>query len=509
MTRSKQTAALAAGKYAGRIFDAVAGIRLPAPSIILVVLCVTQVTLWTLAPALVHRAMPIDVADNYMMGREWLLLSYKHPQLPAWVLEISRLLTHTVGWPAYLLSQLFICATFILVFLLGKDLLGPRRAICGTLVLTGVYYYSVPTPEFNHNIAQMPIWVGVILLTRKAVVSGRAGWWLALGVCAALGLYAKFSMLIVIGTAGLWLIIDKTGRRSLLAPAPWIGLLVFLLLATPIMMALPAHDYAPLHYAAEKSAFRSSGAIGFMLSQLADLSGLAAILAFALWRGPTGVQVADDGMPERHTLHFLLFFTLVPLAALLVTATVSGARPMWGSPLWSLSGLIAMALIPRIDATAFRRIIVLAGICLVSIPAGYAAFVAWWPIHGEKPLRVMWPQAEIAARFADIWRERTHAPLRIVGGEEWTAELIGSVNPDTPSLYISRNPAFSPWVSPARIRREGMLIVWSKGMPDLHAFGTGLATGSETFPWPHDARRPPIKIDYAIVVPAGGDAKTD
>jgi hypothetical protein len=36
------------------------------------------------------------------------------------MLEFARLATGAGGWPAYLVSQLFIRATFVLVFLLGS-----------------------------------------------------------------------------------------------------------------------------------------------------------------------------------------------------------------------------------------------------------------------------------------------------------------------------------------------------------------------------------------------------
>ena len=48
-----------------------------------------------------------------MWGREWAIATYKHPALPSWVLEASRLATGTVGWPAYLAGQLFVAATYL------------------------------------------------------------------------------------------------------------------------------------------------------------------------------------------------------------------------------------------------------------------------------------------------------------------------------------------------------------------------------------------------------------
>src|SRR5438046_2732050 len=106
-----------------------------SPRALVGLMIIYQIGAWTLIPSLVHRALPLDVAEGYMWGREWVLATYNHPALPSWILEISRLATGTVGWPAYLVSQLFIAATFVFVFLLGREMLGPERAAAGTLLL--------------------------------------------------------------------------------------------------------------------------------------------------------------------------------------------------------------------------------------------------------------------------------------------------------------------------------------------------------------------------------------
>ena len=74
-----------------------------SPTRLVAVLCAVQIVLWTLIPALTSLALPIDVIEGYLWGREWVLATYKHPALPAWVLEISRIVTGQIGWPAYLL----------------------------------------------------------------------------------------------------------------------------------------------------------------------------------------------------------------------------------------------------------------------------------------------------------------------------------------------------------------------------------------------------------------------
>ena len=462
--------------------------------------------LWTLVPAFVHRAPPLDVVELYITGREWVLLTYKHPQLPAWCLEVARQLTGALGWPAYLVSQLFVAATFVLVYLLGCDLLGRRRAAAGTLLLTGVYYFSFPTPEFNHNVAQMPIWAAIAFFLWRAVDRGKVGWWLALAIVAAAGLYTKFSVAMLFAAAGAWVLVDAHARNCLARRAPWVAFVVFALLVTPLVQALVGMDYLPLEYASIRSASQSPNAPRFLLAQLADHAGLFAMLAVAfLWRRPAAADDDDRIDPAPGALRFLLIMTFGPLALATLVAAISGAKDMWGAPMFSLSGLIAMALVPRLTHASLKRIAVFAALFVVGVPAVYAVVVAMKDSRNE-PTRVAWPQAEIAARFTRIWREETGAPLKIVAGEPWTAGLVGTLSPDEPSIYISLNRAYSPWITDERLRREGMLVLWWDKWPiDLGALRERLPEltgGSESFVWSSRPGAPPVTVNYAVVPPA-------
>src|SRR5258706_11278473 len=133
------------------------------PVAILALICILQVIMWTSAPALTHWAPPLDTVESYLWGREWVWGTYKHPSFPGWAVETSYVLTGATGWPAYLMSQIMIVTAFVLVFLIGRDLFGSdlrgsQLALGGVLLLTGIYYYSLSTPEFNHNIGQIPLY---------------------------------------------------------------------------------------------------------------------------------------------------------------------------------------------------------------------------------------------------------------------------------------------------------------------------------------------------------------
>ena len=255
---------------------------LQSPDTLVGLLVAGQIVAWTLAPSLTHLVPPLDVVEGYMWGREWVIATYKHPALPSWVLEATRVLTGAVGWPAYLVSQLFVAATFGLVYRLGCDLMGRQRAAAGTLLLTGIAYYSWPTPEFNHNVAQTMFWAGFAFALWRAVERQTLGWWLLLGAFGAGGIYSKLSTGLLFVAAAAWMALDARARRSLATPGPWITLAVIAAATAPLGLWLIDTDFAMLKYAADRTYWsKPEGIRVFVLSAIGTLAGMLAILAGA------------------------------------------------------------------------------------------------------------------------------------------------------------------------------------------------------------------------------------
>lgn len=473
-----------------------------------------QLIVWTLAPALVHSAPPLDVVEGLMWGREWAIITYKHPALPSWVLETARILSGGgVGWPEYLASQLFVAATFALVFLLGRDLMDAQRAAAGALLLTGVSTYAWGALEFNHNIAQLPFWAGVSLAVWRAVERQSVLWWVLIAVFAAGGMYAKFTTAVLLVVVLAWLVIDAKARRSLATPGPWVALAVFCLLTAPLAVSLYAHNFQPVTFAAARSMQGSGRIQGFILGNALTLIGPLVMLLIAGLAGPRQAASAADRSPaarpcaiEPRALRFLGIMLAGPplLALLLALASGSGLRAAWGSPMFNLAGLFAIAVTSnRFRPQSLARIAVCAAALLVAVPIGYSVVIRGDLHAARKPFRVNWPQAEIARRFGDIWARETGGPLRIVAGY-WEAGLVGVTAKDKPSIFTLGDFALSPWITPARLKAEGALALWegppSRMPPSLAPLVQGRPTRSESFKAAGGGRE--LLISYAVVPPS-------
>lgn len=83
-----------------------------------------------------------------------------------------------------------------------------------------------------------------------------------------------------------------------------------------------------------------------------------------------------------------------------------------------------------------------------------------------------------------------------------------------PSVLVSADPRFSPWVTPARLQERGALWIWQvepgseapPPPPPLQALQAGGAVrayqGQWQLPWPRLPERAPLAVAWRAYVPA-------
>ncbi len=466
--------------------------------------------IWFLVPTVLHHAPPLDVVEGYTWGREWPLATYKHPAMPSWLIEASRVITlGGIGWPVYLVAQVVTAATLWLTYLLGRELLGAERGAVAAIVMVGVEPLSWMSPSLNHTSLQLPFVCGALLLAWLAVRDGRPFAWLALGVIAALGLYTRLLHAAVLAGIGVWLLSDPAARARLASPWPWLGAVLSVIVLTPLYLALDGAGWQILDYARERGSGRGNAAATFVLRLLSLLAVPAAIALIGLaWlrRRPATPEGAWNAIDQR-AVRFLIVATVTPLAIFLASALLRrhGLRTMWGAPLIPGLALLVVALTWHRLFTPgslgrVARVSILAA-CVLAVGYGANLFSR---VRDGRVTRVNWPQATISSLLAEAWTKATPAPLRIVAGETWVAGLTLLGNSDRPSILTDGRFDRSPWIGgPDGLRRHGALVVWDAQRgppsPELATLIADRPRRSLRVP----ARGGSVEIGYAIVPPAG------
>ena len=483
----------------------------------LCMVAVVYVLAWTLLPAWLGSSLPLDVVESLSWGQEWQWGYYKHPPLAPSVLHVFYEVFGVFG--PYLLSQLCIALTLWAVWRTGLRLLDAQRALIGTVLTMGVAYYNFPAIEFNHNIAQMPLWAGLGYAWVVAMQTGTLRAWLLLGVLAGAGLLTKYSVAVLLLAMGLYMLASRAGRAQLRRTGPWCAVALMLLILAPHGWWLQAAQWLPFVYASERSMAAGGSphvqALVFPFTQLAAHAPMLVVLAVVAWRSRKMAHNEPLWRIQRPHV-WLLVLGLLPMALVVALGVLLGLglRDMWGSPMWAFSGLLITSCWPaarwqRIGAGVMRGI----GLWLLLVTAFMALYMGWGAELRKRPGRVDWPAAMLAQSAQATWQAHSQCPLQIVAGDYWLTGLLSAYSSSRPSVLIDGNPRFSPWVDVDRLLSQGALWVWqdsgSQSSPAppstlAQAMQTGqgqVQQGQWSIPWPHAPQGPALVLHWQSWVP--------
>lgn len=475
---------------------------------------------WIAVPPLLGQSFALDVVESLSWGQEWRWGYYKHPPLAPVVLNVFYAGLGKFG--PYVLSQLCIALTLWMVWCTGRRLMDAERAFLGTVLTMGVAYYNFPTIEFNHNIAQMPLWAALGYGFVAALQDGKLWQWLMLGLLAGLGMLTKYSIAVLLLTFGLFVLVRAEHRKLLLLPGPWLAVGAMLLVLAPHLLWLQASEGLPFAYASERAAAQAGNpraeALMFPVTQLAAHLPLLAVLAWAWWRtrSVAKAQPAAAGMRlHTHSPALLLWLALAPGVIVVLLGVTLGMRlrDMWGSPMWAFSGLLIVACVPTQRLAWMRPSLLRAmAVWLVLVTVFMTVYMSWGAQLRGRAARVDWPGPALALQADRTWQQLSTCPLDTVAGDYWLAGLVSAFGPSRPSVLIDGNPRFSPWVNTQRLHARGALWFWQakpgaaapqppEPLASAALDNLQVQEGTWQIAWPHAPADAPLQLQWRAYIP--------
>lgn len=194
-----------------------------------------------------------------------------------------------------------------------------------------------------------------------------AGWWAAAGVCAGLALFSKYSAVLTIGGAFLYLAVDPTHRRWLARPHPYAAAVLAVLVFSPVPIWNAMHGWASF-------AFQGDRAMGFRFRPLMPLQTLGGEALFVLpwiWL-PMMILLVRGFRHQAAWSHRLLCCLAVPpIATFALISAWSSQRILyhWAAPGYlMLFPLLGEQIASRVNQVWVRRLVAgTAGLVLVTV----------------------------------------------------------------------------------------------------------------------------------------------
>ena len=363
----------------------------------------------------------------------------KHPPLSAFFPEIFYQLFGNQDWAYYLLSQIFIIISFIVIFKLAKEFLkNETHALISIFLLEGIYFYNFTTPEFNVNVCQIPFWSLTIYYAWQSFKTDKIHNWILLGLFAGLGVLAKYLfMYLLLGIKFFFiyfLIKKKKVNFKYLIP-----IIVTLIVLSPHFMWLVDNDYKTIIYGLKRTALNESILLShliyplkFIFKQLSILVPFFILLSLVLKNFKFKINYKDE-----KTI-FLFFIVLVPICLMVITSLIFGAnvRTMWMTPFYLFFGLFFIYFLKSsVNLNYLKRFIIGFLFIFIISPSIYL-----YVSYSNDNKRTDYPGKEIARLVEIRWKKNFTNTIGIVVGDEWVAGNLSYHLKSRPKWFNNLNP---------------------------------------------------------------------
>ncbi len=219
----------------------------------------------TLIPLVVGLTFPIITDEAYYL--DWATRSgwprlgfFDHPPMVSWLAGASNMYHHIVSarivvWVLHLMSMFYVWKTAKLII--------PNHALTATLLVASTLGAIANGFLVTPDAGIMAMWI-IAVHESILAIRGHRGRWLTAGLATGLGLWSKYTM-VLIGPVFLWGLL-RQGRRQLFTIWPYAGGIVCALVIAPHIWWQSQNDWIT---------FRFQFGHGFSIQQsIASISSL-------------------------------------------------------------------------------------------------------------------------------------------------------------------------------------------------------------------------------------------
>ena len=264
------------------------------------------------------------------------------------------------------------------------------------------------------------------------------------------------------GRLPLW--VNARSRRRLylrffLSLLPWAAAAVFAGLVLPHVLWALRNGAPPVAYAMSVTGrswlFTVEHAASFVRDSASGFAGMLALLLVAWWLSK---KRQNAELVERLPQSRRRFLAVLVLAPPLLTVAFALAFRL------KIEAIMAVGIFPLLPLFAMQFVSPLGGrICF-----GLAGAVALAITVGSVPAapieravvfkKSAAPRRELSEAATALWHAETHAPLRLAGGQSHYAYAMAFYSEDHPSSMVELSFKRSRWVTPEKIKKNGILI---------------------------------------------------
>ncbi len=375
-------------------------------------------------------SLGLGVDESYMVaaGRVLSLGYFDHPPAAWWLSwAAGRVFGDTAFAVRLPFIALFAGSTW-LMFRLGAAAISERAGFWAAFALNLSPVLGVTTGTWV--LPDGPLvcaLLGAALCLTHAMGSRGWRWWLGAGTCAGLALFSKYSAILTIGGAFLFLLTCRQHRHWLARPEPYVAVLMAFLIFSPVVIWNAQHGWASFAFQGARA-----GAARFRpFAPFATLAGEALFILPWIW-APMMVAawLALCRGPAEWRGWLLCCLGAPPIVAFVLISAWSPQRVLyhWAAPgylmLFPLLGAMIVWLIDG-GSRAIRPVLAGTAVLVVVLVTGLGTGVRFDWLHPivEKFALKSDPTIEgidwLSLRGELLERGLLHRPNTVIGAANW------------------------------------------------------------------------------------------
>jgi 4-amino-4-deoxy-L-arabinose transferase-like glycosyltransferase len=272
-----------------------------------------------------------------------------HPPMVALWVRLGTLVAGDTPFGIRLLGPLSVAAASVLLADAANRLLPGRRAgLLAAALLNATLLFGVGAVIMTPDTPLLFFWTCCVWALARFLRSGKAVWWLPIGLFAGLAMASKYTAALLWLGIALWLLATPSLRRQLRHPAVWLGALIGELVFLPVMLWDAGHGWTSFARQGGRVAeWQPAGAARFVGELLAGQIGLVTPLVFIVFAAGM-VLAARQAWRTRDPVWTLLAALTLP-AVLVFTQHAFGGRVQgnWPAIIYPAAAIAAAALPAR------------------------------------------------------------------------------------------------------------------------------------------------------------------
>ena len=273
---------------------------------------------------------------------------YDHPPMVAFLIRIFMAVGGQGEFGVRLGWVLIGALLTILLYRMGTKMFGSERAgfysaLLMNLSLLGSTGAVIVTPDGPQGL----FWALAIFFVYKAADSGRRYWWYLTGLFFGLGLFSKYTMVLLAPCILGFLFSSKEGREWLRRKEPYLALLLGLLVFSPVIFWNAQHDWVSFRFQISHGLeIKKAAGLKYFGEYWAGQAGLVSPLMFlaVIWAmAKSGIR----GFRQQKQNLLLLLWTSAPILLFFaVTSLRSKVEANWPalayfSAVMALAGMVS------------------------------------------------------------------------------------------------------------------------------------------------------------------------